>query len=172
MSESQAEPTPDRSKAMGLELTVLARAPVTILDRAEKYGLDRSVLEDAAGLVETDLANPDARVAKVKVIALWRAIAERAEDPLFGLKLGASLRARELGLVGYVMAASETVRGAMESLSRYGRILADDLQCVLRAREEFIDYELEAGVDLIANIRCWPAWRGSWRWPEISPGRI
>jgi AraC-like DNA-binding protein len=150
MPSLKTTPPPSNSKSIGLELTVLGRSPATILRRAGELGLDRKVLERAAGLVEADLADPDVRVSKAKVLTLWREISERVGDPLFGLRLGASLRARELGLVGYVMAASENLGHALECLSRYGRILADDLQCTLQLGEETADYEVSAAVDLIA----------------------
>lgn len=136
--------------SLGLELTLLARFPASMLDRACELGMDRGALERAAGLVETDLADPDGRVPKTKMLALWREVLDHAKDPLFGLKIGASLRVHELGLVGYIMGASENLGHALECLVRYGRILADDVQCSLRPGVGTVDFEVAAEVDLIA----------------------
>lgn len=135
---------------MGLELTMLARLPASMLERAREMGMDRGALERAAGLVEADLSDPDARIPKVKMLALWREVLEHVGDPLCGLKIGSTLRTREVGLVGYVMAASANLGHALECLARYGRILADDMQCTLKFGAETVDFEVAAGVDLIA----------------------
>ena len=84
MPSLKPTPPPSNASSLGLELTVLGRAPATLLRRAGELGLDRKVLERAAGLVEADLADPDVRVSKAKVLTLWREISERVGDPLFG----------------------------------------------------------------------------------------
>ena len=133
-----------------MELTVLARVPELLLTRAAAAGLDREALEQAAGLAKADLADPDSRVPKPKLLALWREICRCVNDPLLGLKLGSSFRAREIGLVGYIMAASETLGIALRSLVRYGSIVADDVQFTIHPHGATIDLEVSAPVDLCA----------------------
>jgi AraC-like DNA-binding protein len=136
--------------AAGMELTILARIPQLMLDRAANAGLDRASLERAAGLAESDLSDPDARVPKTKLIALWKEIIRVVDNPLLGLKLGASVCARDIGLVGYIMAASNTLGNALRSLSRYGAIIADDVKFTLEPRGELVDLDITASVELVA----------------------
>lgn len=133
-----------------MELTVLARFPKLMLERADAAGLDRHALERASGLVQTDLADPDARIPTSKLRRLWREIIKVVPDPLLGLKFGSSVRTRDLGLVGYIMAASPTLGHALECLARYGRILADDIQIVLRPDTDTVDLEISAPLELTA----------------------
>ena len=56
-------------------------------------------------------------------------------DPAFGLRLGAEVRAREFGLVGYTIAFSQTVGAALKRLTRYDRILSDALVVELDAED-------------------------------------
>ena len=136
--------------AAGMDLTTLARVPGIMLDRAAKAGLDRAALERAAGLAKSDLADPDARIPKTKLYALWREIIRCVDSPLLGLKLGESVRVHDIGLVGYIMASSDTLGNALRSLSRYGRIISEDLTFSLEPRDELVDLEITASVDLVA----------------------
>ena len=82
-------------------------------------------------------------------------------DPAVGLRLGAGIRVREFGLVGYALAFSSTAGSALRRLSRYSRILSDshaltletegeatwvhlDIQPELRAFRPAVDYRLAA----------------------------
>ncbi len=96
------------------------------------------------------MADPDARIPRIKLLALWREICQRINDPLLGLKLGSAFRARDLGLVGYIMAASGTLDIALRSLVRYSRIIADDVQFAIHPHGATLDLEVSAPVDLSA----------------------
>ena len=133
-----------------MDITTLARVPGMMLDRAEKAGLDRAALERAAGLTKSDLADLDARIPKTKIYALCREIIRCIDSPLLGLQFGESVRVRETGLIGYIMTASDTLGNALQSLSRYGRIISEDMTFSLEPRDEFVDLELTAWVDLVA----------------------
>lgn len=132
----------------GMELTLLARLPQHLLDRAVKAGLDGTRLRQAAGFAESDLADPDARVSRAKLIALWREICAHVDDPLLGLKLGAAYRAQDLGLIGYIMAASDNLGVALECITRYGRILSDDVQFSLHPGGDTVALDVSAPIDL------------------------
>lgn len=133
-----------------MELTILARIPQLMLDRAAKAGLDAAALEHAAGLAESDLADPDARIPKTKVVALWKEIIRVVDSPLLGLKLGESVSVRDFGLVGYIMAASETLGSALRSISRYGTIISDDIHFTIEPRGDLVDLDVTTSVELLA----------------------
>jgi AraC-like DNA-binding protein len=106
------------------ESTSLARFPLFFLQIAQEMGLDREELLAAAELHEDDLRDPDRRVPLAKMWKLWPPMLAAAPEAL-GVRVGGSMRARTLGLVGYAMLHAETLGGALSRLVRYGRILSD-----------------------------------------------
>ncbi len=109
------------------EPSALARVALVQLERTTRWGVDRADLLRAAKIDETQLRDPDARIPLHAIARLWQAAALRVPDPTFGLRLGADVRARELGLVGYTMAFSGTVGAALTRLSRYDSIVSESL---------------------------------------------
>jgi AraC-like DNA-binding protein len=101
------------------------------LDRAASFGVRRDDVLRAAGLRESDLADPDGRLPLSRIRDVWRALITRVQSPSFGLDLGRTIKLRELGLVGYAMAHSSTLGDALSRLSRYLRIVNEALQCRL-----------------------------------------
>jgi AraC-like DNA-binding protein len=93
--------------------------------------MNRAVLIEAAGLGTLDLTHPDSRVPLSAEVALWQLMAKATSDPGFGVRVGASLRVRDTGLLGYAMYYSATLGAALRRLVRYGRILTDAVQFTL-----------------------------------------
>ncbi|MGH7520565.1 MAG: AraC family transcriptional regulator [Gemmatimonadales bacterium] len=110
--------------------TVLARLVANVLAFATKDGLNREALLEGAGLTERDLAPPDSYLPFSALVAVWQLIAKAKAgfDPEFGIRWGAAVRARDLGLLGYAMAYSANLEMALLRLVRYGRILTDTVQ--------------------------------------------
>jgi AraC-like DNA-binding protein len=75
-----------------------------------------------------DLADPDSRIPVSAMHKLWRAVVARNDDPALGLKVGRTITAKRLGLVGYVMNFSNDLLDALSNLSRYGRLISDAVQ--------------------------------------------
>jgi AraC-like DNA-binding protein len=107
---------------------VLARVVANILSTAGQEGVPRDPLLEAAGLRGVDFSNPDARVPSWTQAALWQLIAQRAGDPGIGIRMGAALQVRQWGLLGYAMSYSSSLGAALRRLTRYARILSEDLQ--------------------------------------------
>jgi AraC-like DNA-binding protein len=105
----------------------LARLALVHLDGASRFGMTRAQLLHAAGLGEDQLRDPDARIPLSAVERIWRATAARSSDPLLGLRLGATVQTRQLGLVGYTLVFSRTLGAALGRLARYSRIVSDAL---------------------------------------------
>jgi AraC-like DNA-binding protein len=105
----------------------LARLALIHLERLTRWGASRVELLREAGLDEKQLADPDARIPLSAVVRLWHAATTRLPDPALGLRLGVDVRARDLGLVGYTMAFSATLAGALLRVERYDRIVSDAL---------------------------------------------
>jgi len=114
----------------------LARAALMHLERAARLGVPRAELLREARLHEEQLRDPDARVPRSAIVRLWRAVAARVPDSALGLRYGAEIRLRELGLVGYTMASSRTVGAALTRLTRYDRIVSETLAVTLDPRDD------------------------------------
>lgn len=110
------------------EPTTLAGLSFRLLTGLEALGVQRADMLRAARLDERMLSDPDARIPSSRVWAVWRLAISRLPDQDLGLRLAENLRARELGLVGYVMSFSRTVRHALQRLTRYSHILSETLQ--------------------------------------------
>ena len=114
----------------------LARLVLMQIERAARLGASRADLLQEARLTEAQLADPDARIPVAAIARLWRATVSRLPDPALGLRLGADVRAREFGLVGYTMVYSGTLASALRRFARYGRILSDTLVVHVEASPE------------------------------------
>jgi AraC-like DNA-binding protein len=95
---------------------------------AVEYGLDRQELMTVVGLGEAELRDPDGRVSATKMWNLWRAVLARIDDDAFGIHIGERATARNVGLLGYTMLFSGTLRRAALRLVRYSRILSESIQ--------------------------------------------
>ena len=114
-----------------MELTTLARIPLMLLERTSEMGLSRKELLSTAGLTEEMLSDPDTRIPASRIEALWRTVIARCPDPAMGVHFGASISARELGLVGYTMAYSPTLGRALQRIARYSRVVSESIEITL-----------------------------------------
>lgn len=76
-------------------------------------------------------------------VAQWEQMLERAmaylNDPLLGLKLGATVRARHLGVVGHLLLASENFGVALTRLEQYQRLIFDAIPMTRHETAEAIE---------------------------------
>ena len=115
--------------------TVAARTVAHLIDLGAAESIRRDVLLDAAGVSDEDLRNPDARVPLASEIALWQTLARHISDPEFGIRAGGAYSLRTMGLVGYVARFSNTLRGALRRVQRYGRMFTEAVEFRLHGSE-------------------------------------
>ena len=108
--------------------TLQARVVVRMLNAAAAEGLNRDALVEASGLRGVDLSDGDSRVSTSTQVALWQLLAKGISDPGFGVRMGASVRVREAGLLGYVMRFSTTLESALRRFVRYSHVLNDAVE--------------------------------------------
>jgi AraC-like DNA-binding protein len=149
------------------------RLALVLLERAPRLGVSRDTLLRDAKLDERQLADPSGRIPLSAVARLWRSLAAQVPDPAFGLRLGADVRVREFGIVGYALAFSSTAGSALRRLSRYSRILSEshaltletegeatwvrlDIQPDLRAFRPAVDYRLAAVLSACREVVARP----------------
>jgi AraC-like DNA-binding protein len=131
-------------------MTQLARTPLLLLDYAAGLGMDRDVLVKVAGLSQKDLADPDSRIRSASMLKLWRAVIDRHDDSALGVHIGSTIRATELGLVGYAMYHARDLHDALGSLARYGRIISEAVQFKLVEDDEHAILIWQAHPSLVA----------------------
>lgn len=110
-------------------------------DTARRRGVQLAPLMAGARLTEIQIRDADSRIRMASQIALLDAIAKALADEWFGFHLAQKTDLRELGMLYYVTASSETLADALQRLARYSSIANEGLllKCVTRGsvRVEF-----------------------------------
>ena len=87
-----------------------------------KAGIKLEPLLSRVGLTVDQIGDPEHRISVQNQIAFLEAAAEALNDDFLGLKLAEEFDCRDLGLLFYVMASSDTLGDALKRASRYSRI--------------------------------------------------
>lgn len=107
------------------EPTIAAGYPKALLAFAVSRGADRRALLERSGLSSHDLADPDARVALGRYMALFEAAIDLCADPALALHFGEAVRMQEISIVGLICEAAETTAEVGRQLNRYSRLVVD-----------------------------------------------
>jgi AraC-like DNA-binding protein len=91
-------------------------------DRVRKAGIKLDSLLSRVGLTSEQVDDPERRISVRNQIAFLEAAAQALNDDFLGLNLAAEFDCRDLGLLYYVMASSDTLGDALERVSRYSRV--------------------------------------------------
>jgi AraC-like DNA-binding protein len=94
---------------------------------ARRAGIELKPLLKKAGLTDQQIKDPSARLAVHHQIQFLNAVANALEDEFFGFHLAQSPDLRELGLLFYVAASSETLGDALQRTTRYSSIVNEGL---------------------------------------------
>src|SRR3954451_16489545 len=97
------------------------------IERLESAGMPVAPLLKRAGLTPELIANPEERLSVRSQIALLEEAAIALKDDWLGFTLARDFDPRELGLLNYVMASSQTLGDALERVSRYSQITNEAL---------------------------------------------
>lgn len=110
---------------------VLVGAVNTVLLAATSLGLARGELLDAAGLREDDLVDRDAYVPFARQIALGEAMVRARPDVNLGLGALRQASTGTLGVLGYVVSHSATLRDALDAFVRFQTLITDGVRFAL-----------------------------------------
>lgn len=146
--------------------TVQANSIHKVIDAARMAGLDPAALLARVGLEASALAIPDARVPFAALAALYEEAAREANDPLFGLRVGASTNPGMFDVLGHATLSCATLRDAFITIARYLRVLVDGAEVTLtedgalaRVRYVIIDpdvgphrHEVEATLGIVLRF--------------------
>jgi AraC-like DNA-binding protein len=95
--------------------------------RARQAGIELKPLLTKAGLTDRQLEDPDARMSVERQIQFLNLVADALQDEFLGFHLAQSGDLRELGLIYYVAASSETLGDALQRAARYSVISNEGL---------------------------------------------
>ena len=93
-----------------------------LLDTASEFGADRDKVLSEIGLSETDLISSDVYYTVEQHFESLRAIREQVDIPGLGLLVGQRITIADLGIMGYAMLSSPTLRRAVDIALRFQRI--------------------------------------------------
>jgi AraC-like DNA-binding protein len=91
-------------------------------DCVRKAGIKLEPLSPRVGLTIDQIDDPEHRISVRNQITFLKAAAEALNDNFLGLTLAEAFDCRDLGLLYYVMASSDTLGDALKRASRYSRI--------------------------------------------------
>jgi AraC-like DNA-binding protein len=131
-------------------LTVIARLAHLMLDQAAAIGVDRDELMRESGLNPSEIKDPDGRIAHDKMVALWETLIRKKPGRALGVRLGYTVKVRDLGLVGYTMLYSRTLMQAVHRMARYSRVLNESLHLMLKRGVDHAHVVVEASPALNA----------------------
>jgi AraC-like DNA-binding protein len=112
---------------------------------AVKENLEVGPLLKKAGLTPQHVDNPTFPLNVKSQIMFLNLLAESARDELLGFHLAQTFDLREIGMLYYVMASSDTLGDALQRATRYSRIVNEGMQLKylenerLTIRFEYID---------------------------------
>jgi hypothetical protein len=104
--------------------------------RLRKAGIELEPLLARAGLTIEQIGDPEQRISARSQIAFLEAVAEQLDEDYLGLSLAEEFDCRDLGLLYYVMASSDTLGDALDRAARYSRITNEVIALQYRRARE------------------------------------
>jgi len=101
-------------------------------DLASRADIKLEPLLKAAGLTVGQATSADARIDVERQITFLNLVAQSLRDEFLGIRLATPIDLRELGLLYYVMASSETLGDALRRVSRYSTLQNEGVHITYR----------------------------------------
>jgi len=120
---------------------------------AESYALDPLPIMRQFGIKDAMVADPNIRLPLKQVLAFYGEIAERIDDPNFGLSAAQFWHPSQMGALGYAWMTSETLRTALMRLARFGKVLNDTVNILLKESEGNLSLVLEFANEITPAFR-------------------
>jgi AraC-like DNA-binding protein len=126
--------------------------------RAKAAGIEVAPLLMHAGLTVQQIDDPGARLHSKAQIRFVELVANALQDDFLGFHLAESCDLREIGLLYYVMASSESLGDALHRGERYETIVNECVSMVVRDVGDLAVTFRYVGVERLADrhqIECW-----------------
>lgn len=108
-------------------VSFFAPAVSTLWKQIESYKLDPRALFQEAGIDPGLMFDGSARIPRAQIEDLTDRVVSLTGDDLFGIRQADYFRPSHLGALGFAWLASPTLRMALERLSRYARVINEQL---------------------------------------------
>jgi hypothetical protein len=122
---------------------IAAREALGYLDRK---GIETEALLSKAELSRAQLIEDPGGVSAASQHRFLEVAAAETNDPLLGLHVAAAMDLREIGLLFYLAASSETVAEALEYLARYAATATAEIREISRQKDETLSLSPRAGI--------------------------
>src|SRR5262245_47511010 len=109
-----------------------------VIARLKSAGVPVAPLLKRAGLTPELIAEPEGRLSARSQITLLDEAAIALKDDRIGFTLARDLDPREIGLLYYVMASSQTLGEALKRLARYSKVTNEALEFGYREGKRLI----------------------------------
>lgn len=109
----------------------------------ESYQIDSRDLFLSMGLAAEPYRDPDARIDKNKMEAIWDRVEALTGNPCLGFEIGQGLKATNLHAVGYAWLASATLREGLERIVRYQRLIATHADMGLSQHGQIVEMQID-----------------------------
>lgn len=106
-----------------MSATVLTVSSRALLASCERLGIDTASMLDAVGVDRAVIDDPDGRLPREKVTALWQRAYELSGDPDLALHAAEALKFGAYRVVDYLSGAAATVGDAITQVSAYFPII-------------------------------------------------
>jgi AraC-like DNA-binding protein len=110
-------PAPRQSVAAGMVLGLISFAAAR--------GADGEALLASVGLEAQAAPDPNRRVPLERYAAMLREAARQCGDPALAIHFSEATNFADLSIVGLIGYSAETMRGALDQLNRFGRLVTD-----------------------------------------------
>jgi AraC-like DNA-binding protein len=125
-------------------MSVFAPALGVIWKQLEDYGIDPDPIFRTEGINPESIYDAGARIPADRYQRLDVKAAELSKDPFFGLKGAEHFRPAHLGALGFAWLASSSLRTAFQRLSRYARMIQENLVIDLDEDDAFFYVRIDA----------------------------
>lgn len=132
-------------------MSVFAPALGALWEQLEGYGIDPAPLFREEGIDPDLLFDSGARIPLDRYQRLDVKAAELSGDPYFGLKGVEYFRPAHLGALGFAWLASSSLRTAFQRLSRYARVIQENLTVELDEDKDFFHVRIDAHLPLLCK---------------------
>lgn len=113
----------------------------TLLNTANKLGLDSEALIAQCGLKEQDIADADKHVPLSALLSLFQRIDQQANNPNIGLTFGMSTSPSSFGLLGVLVGCCESFAQAFETMIPIRRVLMHTGTSKVQYHEDTTSFE-------------------------------
>ena len=116
--------------------SIAATSTLAMVRTAGARGFPTADLLEEAGLSLEGLEDPDARIPRATVLALWNALRERTSDPVLQLAAPTALPFGAYRIIDHLVAASTTVGEGIRRFARFFGLIADGVSLNVHAGDE------------------------------------